>query len=419
MLHQEKSDFANRHCKEMKRKIHVEPVGSTVNQGYVRWSARISGNRAWRWRPRNGVFFFEIPEEAVAEHNVPLSQPTLDCFLRATIFSAMEAHQTVAVHGVVSQSLLENLHEYQSVIHGWWPNFRPVDVIADEVVEGQLHGPNPNKTIMTFSGGLDSAYTLGSHKLGRRTDDHREIAACVFVHGFDIPLNDPIFDEAFGRAKQITDLYQTPLIRMRSNLKAMLPSWNLTHGAALAAVLSVFEGGFSGGLIAGTYQSADMQPLVAEFRYGSSAWSDPLLSSTSFPIVYDGDLPRVEKVAALRDEQELWKHLRVCWQGRDLSKNCGQCSKCIRLMLCMLAAGMDDLSNFETGLTDEMILAERGFESRYKVLDWQTCLCYVEQTGKSNEHKFKLMRRVLDRGVTTSLRQKLNKMATRWFEHWY
>jgi hypothetical protein len=44
---------------------------------------------------------------------------------------------------------------------------------------------------------------------------------------------------------------------------------------------------------------------------------------------------RAMKLAALVDEEVVQRHLRVCWENRTATGNCGECEKCVRTMLAL------------------------------------------------------------------------------------
>ena len=232
-----------------------------------------------------------------------------------------------------------------------------------------------------------------AHKLGKRRRNTIDIGAAVFVHGFDIPCDDPAFAAAFQRAKRITDQFDTELIQVRSNLKQLLPLWTTTFSAAVSAVLSLLEWRFSAGLIAASIAYENMHWVAS--HDGSTPLTDGLLSSTRFLVVPDLARTRVEKTSTLAD-CGIWPHLRVCWQGDEASTNCGTCEKCVRQMLCMMASGLHDFSAFETPLTPESVLATE-LPMEVVTEEWNACYDYAYTRGLTDQPTFVAMKEVLDR----------------------
>jgi len=182
----------------------------------------------------------------------------------------------------------------------------------------------------------------------------------VFVHGFDIPLADEDgFTEAARGVERITDLAATELVLLATNIKQLRPDWELSNGAAAAAVLTCVSHGLGTGLHAST--APYDHPVSA---WGSAPYLDHLFSSASFEIIYDGAAAsRVEKVQALVSAwPEVVPHLRFCWEGERHDGNCGHCRKCVLTMLLFSLCGSEHLTFFEppTRKTIEATLRKRA-----------------------------------------------------------
>ena len=107
------------------------------------------------------------------------------------------------------------------------------------------------------------------------------------------------------------------------------------QGTALAACLHLLGRGYATGLIASSHVYETLR-----FPWGSNPVTDPMLGSASFSIVHDGcDLTRCEKAEVIADWDTAQRHLRVCWQGEHLDRNCGTCIRCAATALCFTAVG--------------------------------------------------------------------------------
>jgi len=380
-----------------RRQLHVEPLEPRFRGEFVVLRVRISGHP--RATKRNGTLLFEVPAE-LHEWLVIQGRPDdlHDPWLRAAIFSAMEAGTDLAIHGNVSTSLLANLETYQEIIHCCWPQqYTPVAIQADAEVSGPAGRscPSGREAILAFSGGLDSVCSLYCHKKGLRGRNQRDVSACLFVHGFDIHWKDRAFAAALARAGRITQSLDVRLVPLRTNLRRRLPSWEQVHAGAVSAALSLFGARYATGLVAASY--AYDNPFAFRSNIGSTPLSDPLLSADSFRIVHDGaDRSRVEKTEILRHWEIARRNLRVCWAGDDLSANCGRCRKCLLQMLCMRAVGLDDLSAFQAPLEPDNILAltettPAGME------EWQKCYAVAEGNGLAASSEFLAVKQLLAR----------------------
>lgn len=412
----------------MAKEIHLTIQPVERSDGYLRVSAIVHGAPWSRYRNRNGLVFFEIPDEWAHLSAIQgQSDEVHDPLVRALFFSASEAGRKLIVHGRVSRSLLTNLAQYQKMIEAWWPHYRSAEIVADTVVEELPLRPSRPQAIMGFSGGLDSCYTLYRHKKGLATENRQDVGACLFVHGFDIPLADQAaYDLAFERARQITEDIGALLLPMRTNLHPKLPWWPHTHPAAITAALSLYGGGYSTGLLASTCTQHMTMSDVPAFGLSSTAWSDPLLSSDEFRIVHDEHRTRIEKSAVLRDWEMARKLLRVCWEGEDKSRNCGVCEKCVRQMLTMRVAGIDDLSAFGQEFTPELIRRTRGLVSTwlYTRSDsrfWRECFEYAQRDGTLTEAELTALGEVVRQSATPSygVRRRITRAVRTLVERYY
>jgi hypothetical protein len=381
----------------------VEPLQPEILVDALRIGGRVCGHP--RLLRRNGMIFFDVPERTLEWLAIRgRSDDIHDALLRATIWSAMEAGGELTIHGRVSTRLLANMERYQEIVCRWWPKYRPVRLRADEEIGEEAAsaavGDDPvhkGSAVLAYSGGLDSTESLVAHTKGWRGRNTLKIDACVFVHGFDIPLHDGAFQGAYRRARAITDHYSTELVAVRSNLKYLLPLWETTYSAGLAAVLSLFERRFATGLLTASIAYENLLWVASD--NGSTPWSDPFLSSGTFGIVPDLAATRIEKTERLARHPVVWRNVRVCWQGDDLSTNCGRCEKCIRQMLCMRACGVEDFSAFGRPLTSAAVLAAPStvqIPMCFVVWEWQHVYEYAVREGLGDDEIFVAMRQALD-----------------------
>ncbi len=364
--------------------IHVHPLPNERRGPWLAVRAQISGHP--RRRRRNGEVYFEVPDQF--DQWTALCgdvEDRHDVWLRSAIFPAMEAGYDLVIHGNVSAGLLANVEVYQTIIANWWSQYQVVNVSAEQEIAGAAKLA-PTDALLTFSGGLDSIYTLYCHQRRLRGRNSRQIPLCIFVHGYDIPLWDVSFQNAFERARRIVESLGSQLAPVRTNLREMLPAWPECYPTALAAVLSLFSRRFAEGLVASsvTYR----HDRLHEGGYGSSPTSDWLLSSHDFRITHDlANATRVEKTQVLYDCETAQANLRVCWAGDDLSTNCGVCPKCLWQMLCMKAVGLTDLRAFEHPLNAERV-ALMPVASRVHWDDLAACLDYARQAGRGELKEF-------------------------------
>lgn len=295
--------------------------------------------------------------------------PTNDFALVTHFFHAMRLGGKLRVEGPVSPSLLANLEELNACWVRWRPAaYRGVRVEAAETVELAPAGDGPEapqEAICSFSGGVDSCYTLWRHigpgvELPQATPvlwRRRRITAALFVHGFDVPLAEGDgYQAALANARRLLDAVQVKAVSLTTNFRRQpLGYWEDDHGAALAAAMHLVDGRFAVALIAG---GASYDHL--RFPWGSTPVTDPLFSSARQRIIHDAcEAGRIDKCRGLLSWPEALRYLRVCWEGADRDRNCGRCEKCIRTMLAFRVAGGRDLPCFPGDVSDQAIAALR------------------------------------------------------------
>ncbi len=315
----------------------LEPVEEN-NRIILSAATEISGKKRYN-------LSFHIP----IEHKNRLTT-TCEPFVLATLFDAMKSKANINVHGTVSPSLLRNLEEFQAVWVSCFPEvYSQIEIKAEHELES-TGGDSSNKAIMAFSGGLDSCFTAFRHKKKLCGRQNCDVSTGVMVHGFDIPLHDErTFNNVTIQARKILDSIGIELITISTNFREFDDMWEQTHGAAVAACLTLFQNCFRCGLIAGTF------PYINTYQYkewGSNPLTDPFLSSDNFKIIHDGAMfNREQKLSCILDWPEAIENLRVCWEGDQLDSNCCKCEKCIRSILTFHALGIKPANCFEHDVT--------------------------------------------------------------------
>jgi hypothetical protein len=270
----------------------------------------------------------------------PAPPERLDFAAVAVLPLAMHLRQDLHLEGSVSWTLLAGLEEWADAWVRWRPDlYAPVAVTADVVVDDRLDGPGPLATrgMATFSGGVDGTYAVIANATGERGRRTLDLAACVLVHGFDVTLDDADgFALAAHSAQAILDEVGVPLVQVRTNWREVEVDWQMTFGAALAAVLHLFVDRAGVGVVA-----ADNTYDHLHLPWGTNPVTGPMLGSDRLRMVHPGAArTRTDKCAAIGRYASVREHIRVCWAGDDPGRNCGSCEKCVRTKLNFLAAGV-------------------------------------------------------------------------------
>ncbi len=250
----------------------------------------------------------------------------------AALVPAMRVGGTLRVHDTVSPRLQSSAAAIQNIIRNWDRRFQRVAIETNERTDGVGTTPVPRGVACFFSGGVDSFYSLLTHR--------EEISHIIFVHGFDVALDNEALRLKVTRAiRQVAHELGTPLIEVTTNLRTFsdrYAPWDYTyHGAALSSVAHLLATRFRKVYIAASVAYSGL------FPWGSHPLLDPLWSSEDLEIVHDGcEATRLEKVLAIAKCETAVKWLRVCWENRDGQYNCGRCQKCLRTMASLRLAGV-------------------------------------------------------------------------------
>lgn len=322
-------------------RTNIYPLEPKLVDGKVELSAEIEFPNAERKQ-----LWYRVPEE-LAQNLTGSAEP----YLIAAIFAAMTTKANVHVHGTVSPFLIRNLMEFQAY---WYANlpgkYNRVEITAETEAETDVF-PDLDRSICAFSGGLDSSFTIYRHASGICGRLKRNLGAALFVHGFDIPLEDEeAYKRAFRTNQDTLKSVGVPLYPLQSNHRLLFPDWNETHAAGIASCLTFFKRTFSEGIIPGTYCYNDLAPL-----WGSNPTSDHLMSSRNFSIFHDGAIwNRGSKLYHLREWQTAYERIRVCYSNPKKDQNCGRCGKCLVTLMLISMLQLPTPCSFPQALSEEV-----------------------------------------------------------------
>jgi len=258
-----------------------------------------------------------------------------DTFLIATLLFAMRANEKLIIKGVVSERLLLNIYKIQEIHHCFDRELSIIEVEVEHVlpwnmtdywqrIQTESTMPNASTVGCCFSGGVDSFYSIFQHI--------HEIETLVFVHGFDIKLEDTVLkDKVLQSLQQAANRLEKELLFVETNIHYFCHyagDWGMHYnGAAIAAV---------GAALSNHLHKLYIPSSVAYdslFACGSHPLLDPLYSTNYIDFDHDGcEATRIEKVKAITVEAVAMDTLRVCYENPNSTYNCGRCRKCISTM---------------------------------------------------------------------------------------
>lgn len=272
------------------------------------------------------VMWFEFPESYQQ-----FVTDRADGFAVALLLLAMVLGENIEVRGVLSPRLVYGMQEYQRVFNCWFPQqFKLIEIECNNYQPLQASDVKGG-VASAFSGGVDSFYTLWSHLPQQQQDPNYQVKYGLFIHGYDIFLEDEAtYNTAQQAYAEMMHQQGLELLVGRTNVYSFASKldWALSHGTALIGFAMVLGRMLSRFFIPSGYTYKD-----SNLRGGTDPVLDHLLSTETLEIIHDGaSVTRVEKTAVIAKWAETYSLLRVCWVKPDGLRNCCQCEKCVRTM---------------------------------------------------------------------------------------
>lgn len=262
---------------------------------------------------------------------------SVEPFLPVALIPAMRRNKKIRIDGSISQTLFDGVNEVETVISGWFREFRRVSIEAR--LDREPHCDPARPSAAFFSGGVDSFFTLKNHA--------SELTHLIFVHGFDIPLDDERRRKRSAEnAREVAETMNLTLVEVETNLRDFgngIVSWlDAYFGAGLAATALLLSPGFSRIYIPSSVARDQLIPM------GSHPELDRHWSNGEVEIVHDSvEYSRFEKIRAISEWPPVAEHLRVCYNTVEEGLNCGRCFKCLLTMLVLESLGcLEKISTF-------------------------------------------------------------------------
>ena len=328
----------------------------------------------------DGGWHVDLEIQAGARHQcvsydfpAALGEPeTDDAVVPMGLFAAMAHGLPFVAENPVDARLAEEALVAMDIAAEWWPDaLAPVPV--DLPVRADMPVPPDRGRAAFFTGGMDSWHTLLNHE--------HKISHLIYVHGFDMPGRSAEDQALVGRrVREAAAARGFALQEIHTNHREqgehLVGDFKFSHGAMLAAVGLMLGKSIDGVYIAASDNYIDMVP------WGSMWFLDPLWTTGKVQILYDGaDTWRSDKAHVFARHPDLLAHLVVCWDGYVHGKNCGHCEKCLRTMLALHFAGIDDLSPAFAQALDPMAIATMRLTSDWRIAN------YAKSLKLAREHR--------------------------------
>jgi hypothetical protein len=286
--------------------------------------------------------WFAFPEEYSA-----WITDSSDGFAASLLLLSMYLEEDMEIRGKVSPRLAYGLEEYRNVFNQWFPSqFHQINLKF-----GELLALPPNeieaKVGVSFSGGVDSLYTVWSHLAENQPSRSMRLTHGLFVHGLDLRFSEAErYQSLLQRYRLVFNQLGLSLLTVQTNVYLLTEfriNWVNAHGGALCGIALTLGKLFKRFYLAAPFSYDEIVPN------GLSPVVDHLLSSDTMELLHHGAAKnRIEKIEVLSQWKVAQENLRVC---TDIEKriglnNCCACEKCLRTMTMLENFG--SLAKFQT-----------------------------------------------------------------------
>lgn len=280
-------------------------------------------------------------------------QPSSDAMLIALLpLAQWMGERRVRIEGSICCRLRDGLGAATDLFSLWYERCRPVRIEASHGFAPTVPRGEPRAASL-LSGGIDALSLLRANRLEYSADHPGFIRDCFLLFGlnsFDEDADGPkaerlaVFDALVARMGPFAARAEATLIPMRTNIRALYPdyvSWlSVGFGAGmLSAALSM----------PGRIDRVELGSAGVGMRQpprGSHPWLDHHFSTEAVTVRHaQVPLNRFEKTRLVSDWDDGLAVLRSCFYQTIPARgliNCGECEKCVRTMLALVALGKLD-----------------------------------------------------------------------------
>jgi len=288
----------------------------------------------------------------VPERYAPFLSLQSDAFLVASLLAGMYYGEAIEVRGTVSPRLAYHLEEYQFVL-----NFRMPELVHPVAVQYECLAPmegKPTGVGTTFSGGVDSLFTLWKHLPKNQSDPNYQVTHGLFIRGFNlIHTEEPYYRQLYNRYQEVAADIGLDLIELHTNMMGIIQrrmDSTFMNGPLILSAAIALQGLFCRFYMPSTWDYHNLKSAP----HASDPLVDGFLPTNTLDIIHHGStFRRVEKVEEVADWELAQEILHVCFDLKfeKTTWNCSRCEKCVRTMIPLYALGkMEKFKTFEKPL---------------------------------------------------------------------
>lgn len=294
-------------------------------------------------RPTNRVFF-EVPSEFGAD----LSDDPESFAMGCAVPAMNHGERRLMIEGTLCPQVRDGLVGISGLLRGWYGS--RITALSIETTEG--FRPRPPAAIprsaLFLSGGIDSLFSLVSHRVDIPLDHPGAFRDALILEGFGFFPPDTDRAKDVGRrssdaARRFAADAGLDTLPITTNLRELEPDFGLFStryfGLMLAASAHALAPRLTRAVVAADLEVAHL------FPWGSHPLLYLLADSSALEIWESGgEHSRLEKTRFLAQRPEMLAHIVVCQEGplSGDAPNCGQCEKCVRTLASLIVAGVPE-----------------------------------------------------------------------------
>ncbi len=330
--------------------MKIEIIGKEQKQD----KARITATLTWEdcARPVQELYF-----ETTAEFSSDLTCDAHAFLVGCAIPATHYGEKRIFIDSAICPELEDGLVTAMSWINHWYNKDVTPPKIESVSRSTPLNNRLQKRSGFFFSGGIDSYATFLRNRQMHPVDHPGVIKDGLLVYGLEVDdkaafqhVNNSLAEVAQDIGITLMPVYTNLYLMYRKeDEKANFHFWNNKFsGAALAAVGHAFSRRLGSVYIASDFDipSLALRRLECVPPFGIHPLLVPSYSSNDLHIRHDGmTLSRLQKTSLVVTCNAAFQNIRVCNQFtryRANVLNCGECEKCIRTMLELLALGVLD-----------------------------------------------------------------------------
>jgi hypothetical protein len=335
--------------------------------------------------------------------NAPGLNARAEALVPLALLAAMSRGDRLKVEDATSATFLAGMLQMSSIFAEWFPEQGYRQVVIEGAGPEYVPQCRPEKRVAAFfTGGVDSFYTFLKHR--------DEITDLIYVHGFDLPLNETEKRSAISAMGQrIEQSMGVRFIEVETNSRKLLRDfgrWGVHgHGLGLGCVGRLLADQYSKIYIPSSFHERDL------FPWSSHPRTDVLYSDESIEFVHDGcEAYRAEKLEFIAGFDVALENLRVCGEKQVVDLNCGRCEKCVRTMTSLYACGvLDKADTFAMPLTEALVRKQIIYDESITAFVREN-IALLQRNGKANDPIESAWKAVLNRSSIE------NRVRRRWFK---